>query len=928
MFVMQKENWHQVKQILDEVLSLETSERQNFLNFAKLQPDILSEVNSLLAFETEAEDLMRLSAVEYSNGFFDDTKNALVGQNIGVYKIIRELGYGGMGAVYLAERTDGKFEQKVALKLLKREMNTAAIRRRFAQEREILASLKHPNIASLLDAGTTDDKIPYIAMEYVEGLPIDDYCNKNGLNVEQRLDLFREVCATVDFAHRNLVVHRDLKPSNILINSDGSPKLLDFGISKILSEELDQKNTATVTKMGVMTPSYASPEQLQNKSVTTATDIYSLGVILYEFLSGHRPFETKESDIKEIYKAVIEIDPPLPSAMANTFSKQFKQNADEKTPIVAEKKVESSETEPANIRHTSPQILNLNSNSIRGDLDNIVLKALRKEPERRYLSAENLSEDIKRHLRGLPVTARPNTFSYRAEKFINRNKVSVFAGFLIILAIFGGIGATLWQARIARAEKTKAERRFNDVRQLANSFLFDLSPKIEKLPGSTEARRELVTLALQYLDSLSQEAGDDPQLQQELAAAYEKVGDVQGKPSNPNIGDIKGAIQSYEKALAIRRKLLEKEPDNQSYQDDLAQNYTALGEINANGGDYDKGQVLIDNALEIRRNIISQNPQDFDQRAKFAEVVSTYGDMVFLESEFKKAIEYFSQANELFKQLHDEQPADSNVTNEYAESFVKLGESQGWDNDPKTAEVSLEKGLNILVPLGEQNPNDQNIHRSIVKAYQKTAANYIDIENFEKGVELSEKGVAVAEKISKADPNNVQAKRDLAVIVRKLAFALDAAGRNKESLDKLFIVSRMFEDLQQIDPDNFLTVFDIANTEFTIAGTYWNLENHQAALEILRKSDKHFYDVLRLNPEYKDASRMTAITASNIGSNYAELAKKGNQREFLQNALEYKLKAKEIFKKLKSEGNLAEFDNRYIEQNDEKISEIRSQLES
>ena len=199
---------------------------------------------------------------------------------------------------------------------LKREMNTAALRRRFQQEREILATLEHPNIARLLDAGTTDDKIPFIAMEYVEGLPIDDYCNKNNLDLNQRLDLFREVCAVVNFAHRNLIVHRDLKPSNILVTDDGIPKLLDFGISKILSPEFEQIDSATVTKLGVMTPGYASPEQLQSKSVTTATDIYSLGVILYELLSGHRPFETKENDLKEIYKAIIETDPPLPSAMS------------------------------------------------------------------------------------------------------------------------------------------------------------------------------------------------------------------------------------------------------------------------------------------------------------------------------------------------------------------------------------------------------------------------------------------------------------------------------------------------------------------------------------------------------------------------------------------------------------------------------------
>ena len=293
---MQTENWKIVKDLLAEILPLEYSERNSFLDNSGINDEIRAEVESLLLFEEESEDLMKLSAVEFSKDFFDTeeaAENVLIGQKFGVYKIVRELGCGGMGAVYLAERADGKFEQKVALKLLKREMNTAELRRRFAQEREILASLEHPNIARLLDAGTTDDKIPYLTMEYIEGLPIDEFCSKRQLDLNQRLNLFRKVCAAVDFAHRNLIVHRDLKPSNILVTDDGTPKLLDFGISKILSAEFENVNSATITKLGAMTPSYASPEQLRSESVTTATDIYSLGVILYELLSGHRPFECK-----------------------------------------------------------------------------------------------------------------------------------------------------------------------------------------------------------------------------------------------------------------------------------------------------------------------------------------------------------------------------------------------------------------------------------------------------------------------------------------------------------------------------------------------------------------------------------------------------------------------------------------------------------
>jgi serine/threonine protein kinase len=266
---MKTGDWKKVSKVLSDCLEIEFSERQKYLDELNLGSELRADVETYLAFEENVEGLMDVSAVEFSKDFFEESSsennsdNAVIGQKFGAYQVIRELGQGGIGAVYLAKRTDGKFEQIVALKLLKREMNTLALCRRFEQERNILASLEHPNIARLLNAGTTADKLPYIAMEYVEGLPIDDYCSKNSLNIRRRLELFREVCAAVAFAHRNLVVHRDLKSSNILVTKDGTPKLLDFGISKILTDEFDQLNSATITRLGVMTPGYASPEQLQ-----------------------------------------------------------------------------------------------------------------------------------------------------------------------------------------------------------------------------------------------------------------------------------------------------------------------------------------------------------------------------------------------------------------------------------------------------------------------------------------------------------------------------------------------------------------------------------------------------------------------------------------------------------------------------------------
>jgi eukaryotic-like serine/threonine-protein kinase len=536
---MQAENWKKVKELLDEVLQIETSERRNYLKNSGVKAEIRAEVESLLAFESESEDLMRFSAVEFSKDFFDGDENSLVGQEIGVYKIVGELGQGGMGAVYLAERSDGKFKQKVALKLLKREMNTVALRRRFQQEREILASLEHPNIARLLDAGTTGDKIPFLAMEYVEGLPIDDYCSINNLDLNSRLDLFRKVCSTVNFAHRNLIVHRDLKPSNILVNDEGTPKLLDFGISKILSPEFEQLNSATVTKLGVMTPGYASPEQLQGKSVTTATDIYSLGVILYELLSGHRPFESKESDLKEIYKAVLETEPLPPSAMISDYGFGI-------VDLNSQPELPPNRTKNQH-RQTNPKSQILNPKSLSGDLDNIVLKSLRKEPERRYSSAENLAEDIHRHQRGLPVTARPNTFAYRAEKFFKRNRVGVIAGVLLLFAIIGGIAATLWQARVARTERDRARLEARKAEKI-NLFLQNvLNLSNPFLISSANPDSNLNATVAQALDEAAQKVETDlagqPEIQAEIHYTLGKTYMAQGQ---------------FEKAKVQLEKALEK----------------------------------------------------------------------------------------------------------------------------------------------------------------------------------------------------------------------------------------------------------------------------------------------------------------------------------------------------------------------------------
>lgn len=933
---MQPQDWKIIKEILHRALDVKTSERQRFLDEADISAEARREVESLLGFETDAENLMQLPAFEFSENFFgsgeEDAKNILINQKVGVYEIRSELGYGGMGAVYLAARSDGKFKQKVALKLLKREMNTSALRRRFEQEREILASLEHQNIARLLDAGTTDDKIPYLAMEYVEGLPIDEYCRRHNLGLTARLDLFRAVCSAVDFAHRNLIVHRDLKPSNILVTKDGTPKLLDFGISKILSTEFEQVNAATVTNLGVMTPSYASPEQLRGESVTTATDIYSLGVILYELLSGHRPFETKENNLREIYQAVIETDPLPPSALIETISKTFKEQTNAKTEALGNEisnlttlaQTSANNTAPTGMRLTQPQAIKMSPNSLRGDLDNIVLKALRKEPERRYLSAENFAEDIRRHQDGLPVTARPHTFAYRAEKFVKRNRLAVGAGFLIALAVFGGVLATLWQTRIARAERAKAENRFRDVRTLANSFLFEFSPLIENLPGSTPARQLLVTRALEYLDNLSRESADDLQLQSELAEAYEKVGDVQGNPYTPNIGDTEGALVSYEKARAIRQKLLDAAPDDLTAHEDLANILKRTGELHSMGGDYEKAGAFLDQALTLREKISEQTGQDFDSRAKLAEFLRARGLISFYDNDNKKAIEFYTRAENITEKLRAEQPENPKIAEQHAILFVAIGEAQGWDSDPSGAAETLQTGLEMLVPLGEKYPNDVSIQRSVMLAHNKRAENHQDLKEFDKSVESFSVGLKIAENLLKADPQSFQAKRDVAITGKKLAQALDDAGKSRESLEKLMFTLKMFQEMNQADPKNTEYPYDVANTRFSIGETYLTLKDYEAAAETFARASEEFRAVLAANPENAYAARMSSYNSNRLGKSYAALAEKGNRQELLQKALENLRAGLDNLSRLKSAGKLGEVDFEALGEMEMEIAALES----
>jgi tetratricopeptide (TPR) repeat protein len=435
-------------------------------------------------------------------------------KRVGPYELDRLLGRGGMGAVYLAHRADGQFEQKVAIKLIDLPLATDLFRERFRQERQILAELQHPYIARLLDGGVTAEGDLYLVMEYVDGVPIHRFCEQQRLSLPQRIALFMRACEAVQFAHQNFVVHRDLKPDNILVAEDGTPRLLDFGTAKLLSPSLAGPDSK-LTREGYQsfTPQYASPEQVLGHPITTASDTYSLGVLLYLLLAGTVPYELKELTTAEMLRVICEEPPRKPAEAADSHKR------------------------------------------LDTDLEAILLKALRKEPQERYLTAEQLASDLRAYLEGMPVAARRGTLRYRAGKFIRRRWFSVAAAALLAASLLAGVAGVLWQARVANGERRKAEARSADLRQLSNSLLSELDEAIKQLPGSTGAQNLLVTRVLEHLDRMARDARGDRQTQLDLVDAYTRLGNIQGNAYDQNLGDPAGALVSLDKALAIAQPL-------------------------------------------------------------------------------------------------------------------------------------------------------------------------------------------------------------------------------------------------------------------------------------------------------------------------------------------------------------------------------------
>ena len=656
--------------------------------------------------------------------------NRFAGRRLGPYELREAIGAGGMGEVYRASRADAEYQQQVAIKLVRAGLDITYISARLRAERQILATLEHPNIARLLDGGTTADGIPYLVMELVDGLPIDRYCEQHQLDIAARLQLFGQVCSAVQYAHRRMVIHRDIKPRNILVTREGVPKLLDFGVAKILDPgAVPNSADVTLNAQKLLTPGYASPEQLSGELITSACDVYSLGIILYELLAQVHPFAGVKLEPLEMLRAQLEREPAPPSRLTRR--------------------------------------------RIGADLDNIVLMALRKEPERRYATVEQFADDVHRYQQSRPVIARRDTFLYRSSVFVRRHKFSASAVVVVALLLMGGLVVTWHEARLAEAQRARAEQRFDEVRKLANSLIFDIHDSIRYLPGASQSRRLLAKTAAGYLNSLSHDAANDPALQRELAAAYERLGDVQGQPREVNEGDYAGALESYQRALALRMAALAAEPHNIDARRDILVNYGKLSDVSWNSGDpgpalFQSRQTIVNGQL-----LVTADATNKVYRRLLAVSLGDYGYKLFkIRGDTAQALSFMQRARAALEALRAADPGSVGVGRTLSLTYSRTAEMLARDERHRDLEEALaldEKAQQVLAPLVAAAPENVDLRHLHAFTDLDSAEVLLEMGRLEVAAARAQAALEAFQGLAAADPKVAEYPFDAGLALSTLA---------------------------------------------------------------------------------------------------------------------------------------------------------------
>jgi eukaryotic-like serine/threonine-protein kinase len=773
---MTPEEIPQLRQAFEDLVAAPAERRADLLrDFARRHPGMAPELERMLAAHLNRASLLDQPLAETLDPEPEEMPVLRAGSQIGAYVLERELGRGGMGVVYEAWRADGSFRKRVAIKILRHGRFDQALLDRFHQERQILAQLDHPHIAAILDGGTTADGEPYFVMEYVDGRPIARYCESHGATLAQKLDLFLQICDAVGHAHRRLTVHRDLKPSNILVTEAGAVKLLDFGIAKLLQPDADESEAPATA--AILTPEYASPEQIRRERITTASDVFSLGILLYEMLSGAHPFRGDGRLPHEVMRAIVEDDPPPMSAVAGR-----------------------------------------NARELRGDLDAIALTALRKRPDWRYPSVEQLADDVNRYRRGLPVLAKGDRLSYRLGKFARRHWLPLAAAALLMTVLAAGVVATNLQARaaetasaaaeraraqaevqrrIADQERTRAEsnqrvaeeqralaeartrdveaarrkeqERYRDLRALTASLLFDLHDGIRDLAGSTMARRLIVEKAQHTLELLSADGEHDPDLQRDLAACYERMGELRVDPHRPDKNDAGAALDAYRHAVALRRGIAAAPFAQPGDRRDLALSLTKLGNGEALAGDLKQAAAFDTEAWELALALVRAEPADPSMRRALGSVDERRCIILLTSGRNSEALAACQEGIATLTPLAQDAPNDIQVQRMLASTEASNANALRFSGKPEAATQQARLALASLDRLQILAPENAEFRRMSASA-EIILAGSLARTGDQQGSEQAYRRAARATELAvEIDPADLQSPLRLAVTLLALS---------------------------------------------------------------------------------------------------------------------------------------------------------------
>ena len=748
-----KDDWGRIEQLFDAASLLPTSAQDQYLDEHCVgQSELEARVRALLCASRDAGNFLDQTVRSAAATAWIDRQ----GSRVGAYRLLHEIGHGGMGRVYLAERADEEYSHKVAIKIVRSDLTSPAILQRFRMERQILANLEHPGIARLLDGGATDTGTPYLVMEYVDGVSVDRFCKERTLSIPDTLKLFRRICSAVSYAHRNLVVHRDIKPANVLVTTEGLPRLLDFGIAKVLDSD---SGVAAETRQSdrVMTPEYASPEQVLGNPVAVPSDIFMLGLLLYELLSGTpaiRFTSTKPSDRERL---ICETDPPLPSVVSGN-------------------------------KHLA------------GDLDSIVMKAIRKEPDRRYASVEQFDNDIARWLDGLPVEARSGAWTYRASKLLRRRLVPILIASSIALIVGVSAFTSLQAARRANQAAEQSRARLQSALAMANSSLLDIHALVSELSGSTKARGLIVQRTLQSLADLEKNSEGDPQVQLVLAVAYEKLSDIQYRDGSDHLGDTQAAEASAKRALQLRERL--REPNA------IAADLVRLGEL------YGHMRRDADSIVAYRSAVAKYEsfPKlDRPARIDLARARSKLAGVLATQADAQPALQQIRLAVDEQRALLKDAPQDKLAQEALVNVLIVSGEIERDQIKAYPAAFqSFNEGLSLARALVAQDPGARHYRTQLASLLNNLGHTWLQRNDPLQAIACYTESLGLVKALAASDPNDARSHRSVAIHSTNLALALSRIGRLAQAELTFRDAIHVHESIRAKNPESFQPILDLA----------------------------------------------------------------------------------------------------------------------